>query len=141
MKTRNILGMAAAAVFALSVILVQAQTATSTYLISPTDAKKMIDEGKFELVLDVRTVDEYTGPLGHIKGSRLLPIQNLEAGMKAIEKFKDKTVLVYCHSGGRSAKSARILQENGFTKVYDLDGGITSWKTKGLPTENQASQN
>jgi len=118
-----------------------AQTATGSNLINAETAKKMLDEGKFDLVLDVRTVDEYTGPLGHLKGAKLIPVDSLANGVKAINIFKEKSILVYCHSGRRSAKSAEILMSNGFTKVYDMEGGITGWKAKGFPTDAKASQN
>jgi rhodanese-related sulfurtransferase len=39
---------------------------------------------------------------------------------------------VYCRSGGRSASAADVLKEKGFTKVYNLDGGITSWQENGF---------
>jgi rhodanese-related sulfurtransferase len=49
-----------------------------------------------------------------------------------IEKLdKTKPVFVYCKRGGRSAGAAEILKEKGFTKVYNLDGGITAWTEEG----------
>jgi len=141
MNRKNILGMAVAAAFVISVVLVQAQTATVSNLVSAPEAVNMLKEGKFSLVLDVRTPDEYTGPLGHISGARLIPVQSLEDRLKEIEAYKDKTVLVYCHSGVRSAKSAAILRSHGFTKVYDLEGGMMGWKSLGYPSDNKASRN
>jgi phage shock protein E len=49
----------------------------------------------------------------------------------------DKPVYLYCKSGGRSGKAAIQLKEAGFTKVYDLEGGITAWieKEKALPNK------
>jgi len=141
MNRKSILVSASFLVAMFSAALVSAQTATSSHLINAETAKKMIDEGKFDLVLDVRTVDEYTGPLGHLKGAKLIPVDSLTNGVKAINNFKDKNVLVYCHSGKRSAKSAEILVSSGFTKVYDMEGGITGWKAKGFPTDAKASQN
>ena len=44
--------------------------------------------------------------------------------------------MVYCRSGGRSAKAAGILKENGFKQVYDLDGGIIDWSAANKPIEN-----
>ena len=49
-----------------------------------------------------------------------------------VEKLdKTKPVFVYCKRGGRSASAAEILKEKGFTKVYNLDGGITAWIDEG----------
>ena len=48
---------------------------------------------------------------------------------------KEKPVIVYCKSGGRSEKCAQILKDSGFVKVYDIKGGITEWKFEGKKTE------
>jgi len=48
---------------------------------------------------------------------------------------KEKPVMVYCKSGGRSAKAASILKENGFKQVYDLDGGMIGWNDANKPVE------
>lgn len=137
-KSFIIVGLAVAAI---SVILFQAQTSAGNVNIDAMKASQMLAEGKFALVLDVRTKSEYTGAMGHLKGSKLMPIQTLVSDLRSIESFKDKPVLVYCHSGGRSAKSASILKSNGFTNVLNLDGGIMSWKANGFPTERKASLN
>jgi predicted sulfurtransferase len=47
---------------------------------------------------------------------------------------KEKPVMVYCKSGGRSARAASILKDKGFENVYDLDGGIIGWE-EDLSTE------
>ncbi len=44
-----------------------------------------------------------------------------------------KPVVVYCRSGKRSAKATELLQSAGFTKVHDMDGGITAWQKAGKP--------
>jgi rhodanese-related sulfurtransferase len=49
---------------------------------------------------------------------------------------KEKPVYVYCRSGKRSARAAEILKEMGFTKVYDLQGGIMEWQENDLETVN-----
>lgn len=134
MWKNNMLGAGVVAVFVISVIFVQAQTSSTSHLVSPIDAKKMIEQGKFEVVIDVRTVEEYTGPMGHIKDAKLLPIQNLEAELNTLAGLKNKPILIYCHSGNRSARSARILSSYGFTEVFDLSNGITGWKRNGFPT-------
>ncbi|MDH5509180.1 MAG: rhodanese-like domain-containing protein [Nitrospinota bacterium] len=141
MSRKSIFGMAGAAAFVISVVLVQAQTSNVTNLISAPEARKMIAEGKFDLVLDVRTPEEYNGPLGHIKGAKLIPVQNLEAQLKTIEAYKGKKVLVYCHSGKRSDQSAKFLKAKGFTSVFDMTGGMRGWKIMGFESEIEVSKN
>ena len=80
-------------------------------------------------VLDVRTPDEWES--GVIKGA--IKINFYDSDFKnQIEKLdKGKAVLVYCKSGGRSAKAAEQLKEEGFQEIYNLLGGIIIWRSTG----------
>ena len=102
--------------------------------IGPRKANLMLHNGAIDLVLDVRTPWEFTGKYGKIRGARLIPIQNLARSLKILEKYKNKTVLVYCEVGVRSLSAARFLARNGFSSVLDLKGGIVSWRRAGYPT-------
>ncbi len=51
----------------------------------------------------------------------------------------EKPVLVYCRSGGRSAKAVKLLREAGFKDVRDMEGGITAWEKEGRPVEKPAA--
>jgi rhodanese-related sulfurtransferase len=84
------------------------------------------------LLLDVRTSQEFRS--GHIKGAKLLPVLELESRVGEIADWKDRQIVVYCHSGTRSAKACRILKKNGFVKLANLNGGILSWKSMGYKT-------
>jgi len=79
------------------------------------------------VVIDVRTVEEFKS--GHIKGARLMPVDVLEKHFADIPR--DKQVYVYCHSGKRSAKAAKMLIEHGFTRIENIQGGIEAWKDAG----------
>lgn len=81
------------------------------------------------IFLDVRTPEEYAE--GHIEGSILIPVQELEGRLN--ELAKDKRVYVYCHSGKRSAAASGILVKNGFTHIENVEGGISAWKEAGYP--------
>ena len=53
-----------------------------------------------------------------------------------IQKLDKSTpVVVYCKSGKKSAECADKMKDNGFVKIYDLDGGIAKWKYKGFNIE------
>ncbi|MGL4738826.1 MAG: rhodanese-like domain-containing protein [Cellulosilyticaceae bacterium] len=92
--------------------------------ITPELAKERLDQGLYDVLLDVRTQEEYEK--GHIKGSLLIP--NTILAQEAEEALPDKeaTIIVYCRSGSRSKASAKQLIEMGYSKVYDL-GGIQDW--------------
>ena len=80
------------------------------------------------VVLDVRTEEEYYGPLGHIDGSILIPINELEDRIDELVNYKKNTIYVVCRSGNRSGFGKDILNENNFTAV-NVDGGMLDWKT------------
>lgn len=93
--------------------------------INAEEAKKMMDENKDIIILDVRTEEEYQE--GHIEGAILIP--DNEVAEKSESKLNDKsaTILVYCRSGRRSANASRALNELGYINIYDF-GGINDWK-------------
>jgi len=103
-------------------------------LLTPEKASQLIAENGVDLLLDVRTPKEYTGPEGHLAGSKLIPVQTLEQRLAEIDEYKDRPVLLYCRTGARSGYASKLLKSKGFTKVYDLSGGILAWKGKGFET-------
>lgn len=97
------------------------------YELEQADAKQWMDAmkpGEYVL-LDVRMKEEYQA--GHIEGALLIPDFELENEME--EKLPDKTmpIFVYCRSGYRSKKAAKVLADAGYKKVYEF-GGIMDWK-------------
>ncbi|HIB36123.1 rhodanese-like domain-containing protein [Mesonia sp.] len=100
-------------------------------MITPDEADKLSKMDEVQL-LDVRTEAEFGE-------EHLLNAQNIVYDESFSEKIEDldkeKPVIVYCKSGGRSEKCAQILKDSGFVKIYDIKGGITEWKFKGKKTE------
>ena len=78
------------------------------------------------IVLDVRTEEEFYGPLGHIEGATLIPIDELADRMNELSSVKDKTIYVVCRSGNRSGRGKDILNANNFTAV-NVNGGMLAW--------------
>jgi len=85
------------------------------------------------LILDVRTPNEYYA--GHIKNSKLIPLQQLEGRMSEIGKYKNKPILVYCRFGNRSTVASEIMIRNGFKKLYNLRQGVIGWQKAGEQLE------
>lgn len=92
--------------------------------ITAQQAKEMLDNNPDAVLLDVRTLQEYTAK--RIKGAVLIP--NYELAQKAPRELpeKDKLILVYCMSGSRSKASAKLLASLGYTNVYDF-GSIMAY--------------
>ncbi len=84
-------------------------------------------------VIDVRGPDEYHGPLGHIRGARLIPLDQLR--MRLAEIAPDRPVVTVCRSGARSAQAVVILQQQGFRDVANLAGGMLRWRSEDCPVE------
>ena len=91
--------------------------------ISSDEAKALVKQGA--LLLDVRTPAEFSG--GHVEGAVNIPVQELDAKLASVPAKKDQPIVVYCHSGRRSASAKQMLEKAGFTKVSDL-GAMTNWK-------------
>jgi thioredoxin len=99
--------------------------------VNATEFKSLIDQGEC-ILLDVRT-DREIGQ-GFIETASFINYPNETFEQKAKLMDRETPVLVYCHSGGRSANAAQVLVDLGFEKVYNLKGGIRGWKSNGLPT-------
>jgi rhodanese-related sulfurtransferase len=82
-------------------------------------------------IIDVREVSEYTGPLGHIEGSELVPLGELSEHIDQWDPAE--TVVVVCRSGGRSGKAAQMLAAEGFSQVINLRGGMMAHNQNQLP--------
>lgn len=92
--------------------------------ITPQRAKEMMESTKEYYLADVRCEDEYEQ--GHIEDAILLPLCEIRCSAPRLLPQKDRTLLLYCRSGVRSAQAAQILESMGYTNVFDF-GGILSW--------------
>ena len=83
-------------------------------------------------VVDVRSRAEFDGELGHVKGSMLVPLDELRSRMDEISS--GRPVVLVCQTGKRSAMGATILRKAGLSRVANLAGGLVRWRELGLPT-------
>ena len=92
--------------------------------------KELVDSGN-GIVLDVRTPEEVKE--GYIAGAEVIDFYSDDFETKVTQLPKDKEIYVYCSAGGRSMKAARILEKNGYNKVYNLKDGSDNWIDAGYP--------
>lgn len=104
--------------------------------VSADEAIRLYNDDAF--VLDVRSSGEYKE--GFIGEAVNIAVGDLNNNMNKLPTQKDKPVLVYCLSGARSARAASVLAKNGYNQVSNLRGGITAWKTAGLPVNKPQSK-
>ncbi len=76
------------------------------------------------VVVDVRESSEYRA--GHIPRARHIPLSQLLQRLREVNK--SHTVVVVCQSGSRSARACEMLEQSGYSKVFNLSGGMASWK-------------
>lgn len=88
---------------------------------------------KEAVILDVREQKEYDG--GHILNAKLIPLGKLNDRMNELEKFRDRSIIVMCRSGQRSATATALLGKQGYTQAYNLSGGVIAWQKANLPLE------
>ncbi len=108
-----------------------AQADTFVDVSAPESAKLLEDPATF--LLDVRTREEYDS--GHLAQATLVPLQELEQRLAELPPQKDRPFLIYCRSGNRSVSAATILAKHGYTKVFNLKGGIKEWVQHKFPVE------
>lgn len=99
--------------------------------ISPKEAAAMVVEQK-AVIIDVRENEEWSKQ--HISGAIHIPLGQVENRLSELAKYKDSLVITQCRSGRRSAQAAGTLRSAGFSKVYNLAGGILAWEQDGLQT-------
>jgi rhodanese-related sulfurtransferase len=93
--------------------------------------EKLIKEK--DAILDVRTPGEFAS--GHIAGAVNVNLHGDDFDQKIGQLNKDQPYLVYCATGGRSARACQQMAKLGFKTLYNLQGGITSWKHEGKAVE------
>jgi rhodanese-related sulfurtransferase len=82
-----------------------------------------MDAGEpFELI-DVREPFEYE--IARIDGAKLIPLGEIAERLDELQR--EQPIIIHCHSGKRSAQAVGLLQQRGFAKVYNLEGGIDAW--------------
>jgi rhodanese-related sulfurtransferase len=95
--------------------------------ITMKEFKERLVNDKNLVILDVRTPEELTGPLGKIDNVINIPIQNLVQRIDELKVYKENEILVICRTQNRSAVAVNILQSNGY-KAKNVLGGMTDFR-------------
>lgn len=115
------------ALFALTLTACSSGTATS---LSPSDFQALTQEAGV-VTLDVRTPAEYAS--GHLPDAVNLDVESPTFAQGLSQLDPNATYAVYCRSANRSKVALDQMEQAGFTKAQDLDGGIVAWQSQGLP--------
>jgi len=96
---------------------------------SPAEATRMLNHEN-AIMIDMRTDKDYRE--GHIANAVNLPTGNAEIPA-ALDKYRERPVIVYCQRGQRSIALCNKLSKQGFASVYNLKGGVLAWQKADLP--------
>lgn len=91
--------------------------------VTPTELRERLQGANPPLLLDVREPHEWE--IARIAGARLVPLTTLAESIPTLDR--DAEIVVHCKGGTRSAKAVRQLREAGFSRVWNLEGGILRW--------------
>lgn len=100
--------------------------------ISPSDAKRLIDEGA--VLIDIRDIDEHARE--RIPQARNVPLSKLCDGPLG----EGARIVFHCKSGARTRMNAPLLAKSAEADAYIMDGGIEAWKKAGLPVAADRKQ-
>jgi rhodanese-related sulfurtransferase len=115
---------------AIMVVLYEMRAQSETKAaVSPQDMVRLMNHGA--LLIDLRPVEQYTA--GHVNGARQMSGEQILQAGDTLKKYKEKTVVVYDDSGSLGASAVRQLAAQGFTKAFNLRGGLAAWRTENLP--------
>ena len=97
--------------------------------VSPQDVVRLMNQGA--LVIDLRPADAFA--TGHVAGAKQMSGEQILKAGDTLKKQKEKVVVVYDDTGSVGAAAVRQLAAQGFTKAFNLRGGITAWRAENLP--------
>jgi len=103
--------------------------------LSAMQAVRLMNQGA--LVIDLRGKESYDS--GHIGDARNIPLADLASQAEVLKKWRDKSVITYCDNGINGASAARALIKLGFTKVFNLQGGLEAWVKDNMPLAKTVS--
>jgi rhodanese-related sulfurtransferase len=89
-----------------------------------------LDQAAYTLI-DVRTPKEYQQ--GHIPGAINIPLSDIQSDASTLGLPKETNVVLYCRSGYRAGKAAKVLRREGFKQLQHLDGDMLGWQKAGRP--------
>jgi uncharacterized membrane protein YdjX (TVP38/TMEM64 family)/rhodanese-related sulfurtransferase len=104
-------------------------------MLSIDNLKQRLDAGEDILLLDVRSPEDYHGEQGHIAGSTLLPLEQLEQRIDELSDYYEKPIVCICRTDRKSGKAALLLAEKGFADVHVAKMGMTDWLKNNYPVE------
>jgi rhodanese-related sulfurtransferase len=125
--------------FLIILILAQKEENHEKSIVSVYEVKEKIQNKENIVLLDVRTKGEFEGNIGHIDGSILIPLKDIEDRLKELTEYKEKEIITICARGFRSQIAADILIKNGFN-AFNMAGGLIAYRKMEKEFEHNDSE-
>jgi len=97
--------------------------------VSPQEVIRLMNQGA--LLIDLRAQEDFAA--GHVSGARQMTGEQILKANETLKKHKEKVVVVYDDRGPLGASARRQLTAQGFTKAFNLRGGLAAWRSENLP--------
>ena len=114
----------------LIILLLSSATHAASHSITAQALLTQLQDQQAPIILDVRSAQEYQQ--GHIKGAINITYDQLYK-QHQLTSYKNKKIVIYCHSGRRAAHAYQTLQRQGFTDLIDLKGHMILWRQLNYP--------
>jgi rhodanese-related sulfurtransferase len=101
----------------------------SVSALGPQEVIRLMNQGA--TVLDMRAQQEYQA--GHITGAKHFDSAQIDKAADSLKRYKERALIVYCERGSTAPAAVRALAGRGFTKVFNLRGGLAAWRAENLP--------
>lgn len=112
---------------------------TERFAVKPGVAFSMLRDAPYLPIIDLRTAEEFHGPLGHMAGARSIPLGELEEHRTELRAYRGSTVLAYCRATDCGREAFERLSSYGIDDPVFLDGGLEAWIADGFGTVHRAS--
>jgi rhodanese-related sulfurtransferase len=121
-----------AVAMALAVLVFELRNRSQNFSgLQPQEAIRLMNQGA--QVYDLRNREAYAA--GHVTGAKHLDPGQVDSAGETLKRLKERTLLLVCEDGQLATKLTRQLHAGGFTKVFNLRGGLAAWRAEGLPLQ------
>ncbi|MBX9668194.1 MAG: hypothetical protein K2X93_11270 [Candidatus Obscuribacterales bacterium] len=93
--------------------------------ISATELKQRLDRGDKIVLLDIRKPFELQ--IACLDNVVHIPEEEIENRLDELKQFENQDIVVYCRTGRRSTELTQILEGRGFSRIFNLTGGLHAW--------------
>ena len=94
--------------------------------ISVAELRSLLRENLNATIIDVRTLGEFNGPLGHIDGAISIPLSEISNSIINLKSTDEDVYYMICKSGARSAKATQLMRNSGLNAI-NVSGGMMAW--------------